>query len=130
MTRKQKSRSAIVVVIVAVAVGALLNSGGPLPSGAHRKTGNNATDLPRDLFVGGSDTNVMNKPLTRATTAANKIVNGSDSTPRVRTGSGSDRIIVNADATKKGLVRLPDEVPATLAGATKILKADAENDPL
>src|SRR5437899_4084158 len=72
----------------------------------------------------------MNQPLTRATTAANKIVNGSDSTPRVRTGSGSDRIIVNADPTKKGLVRLPDEVPATLASAAKILKADAGNDPL
>src|SRR5438132_5846598 len=72
----------------------------------------------------------MNTPLTRATTAANKIVSASDSTQRVRTGSDSDRIVVNADATKRGLVRLHDEVPAALANATKITKADAGNDPL
>src|SRR5438105_1910858 len=126
----QKPRSAIVVAVLLLVVGALLDSGAPLPSEARRKTENNTTGLPKDLFVDGSGTNVMNTPLTRATTAANKIVSASNSTQRVRTGSGSDRIIVNADARKKGLVRLTDEVPAALANATKITKADAGNDPL
>src|SRR5437660_3700701 len=128
----QKSRSAILVAVLLLVMGALLDSGAPLPSEARRKTENNMTDLPKDLFVDGSGTNVMKTPLTGATTAANKIVSSSDSTQHVRTPTrrDSDRIIVNADPTKKGLVRLHDEVPAALANATKITKADAGNDPL
>src|SRR5437016_2956735 len=101
----QKPRSAILVAVLLLAVGTLLDSGAPLPSEARRKTENNITELPKDLFVDGSGTKVMNTPLTHATTVANKIVSASNSTQRVRTGKRSDRIIVNADPTKKGLVR-------------------------
>src|SRR5712691_9750547 len=125
----QNPCSAILVAVLLL-LGALLNSGAPLPSEARRKTENNTTDLPKDLFVDGSGTKVMNTPSTRGTTIANKIVSASNSTQRVRTGSGSDRIIVNPDPTKKGLARIHDGVPAALANATKTPKANAGKNPL